>query len=70
MHELTYNPYQDTFVFAAEPVNDLGGIWEVNADGTGLTHLTDSTVNARGIVVIPSPGAGLLLLACASRRRR
>ncbi len=67
---IEYNPFRNTLIF-----HELGAqtISEVNLDGSGLNLLESGVVSARGIYVIPTPGAaGLFGLAglAAMRRRR
>jgi len=67
---IEYNPFRDSLIF-----HEIGAetISEINLDGTGLTLLESGVVSARGIYIIPAPGAaalfGLAGLAATRRRR-
>jgi hypothetical protein len=67
---IEFNPFRNSLIF-----HELGAmtISEVGLDGSGLTVLETGVVSARGIYIIPAPGAvalfGLGGLAAMRRRR-
>lgn len=67
---IEYNEFRNTLLFHQVGAQTIS---EVNLDGTGLTTLLTGVASARGIYVVPAPGAmGLFGLAglAAYRRRR
>ena len=68
-NDIIYNPYTNKIIWSD---NFDEAIYQVNTDGTGFETLATG-VNARGLYVIPTPGAvtllGLAGLAAVRRRR-